>query len=43
VAVDIAQFRFLYGEASVDLEDERQFARNPEFLSRVVGGLAARS
>jgi superfamily II DNA or RNA helicase len=29
VAIDIAQLRFLYGEASVDLEDERQFARNP--------------
>src|SRR5205823_10211611 len=28
-AIDIAQLRFLYGEASVDLEDERQFARNP--------------
>src|SRR5689334_11153860 len=29
VAIDIAQLRFLYGEASVDLEDERQFARKP--------------
>ena len=28
-AIDIAQLRFLYGEASVDLEDERQFARSP--------------
>jgi hypothetical protein len=28
-AIDVAQLRFLYGEASVDLEDERQFARNP--------------
>ena len=28
-AINIAQLRFLYGEASVDLEDERQFARNP--------------
>ena len=28
-AIKIAQLRFLYGEASVDLEDERQFARNP--------------
>src|SRR5215469_15613304 len=28
-AIDIAQLRFLYDEASVDLEDERQFARNP--------------
>src|SRR4029077_4821246 len=28
-AIDIAQLRFLYGEASVELEDERQFARNP--------------
>jgi hypothetical protein len=27
--IDIAQLRFLYDEASVDLEDERQFARNP--------------
>jgi superfamily II DNA or RNA helicase len=29
-AIDVAQLRFLYGdgEASVDLEDERQFARN---------------
>src|SRR5499427_106216 len=27
--INIAQLRFLYGEASVDLEDERQFARNP--------------
>jgi hypothetical protein len=29
-AIDIAQLRFLYGEASVDLEDERQFARVPD-------------
>src|ERR1700730_15265786 len=28
-AIDVAQLRFLYDEASVDLEDERQFARNP--------------
>src|SRR6201993_557551 len=28
-AIDIAQLRFLYGEAGVDLEDGRQFARNP--------------
>ena len=28
-AINIAQLRFLYDEASVDLEDERQFARNP--------------
>ena len=31
-AIDVAQIRFLYGdgEASVDLEDERQFARHPD-------------
>ena len=33
-AIDVAQLRFLYGEidgeASVDPEDERQFARNPD-------------
>ena len=29
-AIDVAQLCFLYGEASVAPEDERQFARNPD-------------
>jgi len=47
-AIDVAQLRFLYGdidgEASVDLEDERQFARNPDgvvFYRRDRAGEAA--
>ncbi|HMD62630.1 MAG TPA: DEAD/DEAH box helicase [Stellaceae bacterium] len=47
-AIDVAQLRFLYGEidgeASVDPEDERQFARNPDgvfFYRRDRAGEAA--
>ena len=47
-AIDVARLRFLYGEiddkASVDLEDERQFARHPDgavFYRRDRAGEAA--